>query len=155
MAHTPSWSRHRFGGSPPGEDTAAQERGKTAARGGRYPAPPFYLESPPAVIPIDVGRQLLVDDFLVEHTDLRHTFDAPSTPADGAGRAERRPPSRLAGTGSRWQLRGRRAGTRGGRFPRPGRQRRWHRACVLVRRRTRPARPDELAAGTRDGGCEP
>ncbi|MFA6244667.1 MAG: hypothetical protein WC655_27230, partial [Candidatus Hydrogenedentales bacterium] len=29
-----------------------------------------YLESPPSVIPIDVGRQLFVDDFLIEHTDL-------------------------------------------------------------------------------------
>ena len=29
-----------------------------------------YLEAPPQVIPIDVGRQLLVDDFLIEKTDL-------------------------------------------------------------------------------------
>src|SRR5436309_1679921 len=27
-----------------------------------------YLKSPPAVIPIDVGRQLLADDFLIEET---------------------------------------------------------------------------------------
>jgi len=33
-----------------------------------------YLESPPAVIPIDVGRQLFVDDFLIEHTTLTRTF---------------------------------------------------------------------------------
>jgi hypothetical protein len=33
-----------------------------------------YLEHPPAVIPIDVGRQLLVDDFLIEQTTLRRTF---------------------------------------------------------------------------------
>jgi len=33
-----------------------------------------YLESPPAVIPIDVGRQLFVDDFLIEQTTLRRTF---------------------------------------------------------------------------------
>jgi hypothetical protein len=43
----------------------------------RDPVTPPYLRSPPAVIPIDVGRQLLVDDFLVEHTDLRRTFHAP------------------------------------------------------------------------------
>ncbi|MFC1714400.1 hypothetical protein ACFL6S_12090 [Candidatus Poribacteria bacterium] len=36
--------------------------------------PPPYLESPPAVIPIDVGRQLFVDDFLVESTTLARTF---------------------------------------------------------------------------------
>lgn len=33
-----------------------------------------YLQSPPKVIPIDVGRQLLVDDFLIEQTDLQRTF---------------------------------------------------------------------------------
>jgi hypothetical protein len=37
-------------------------------------ATPAYLISPPAVIPIDVGRQLFVDRFLVESTDLRRTF---------------------------------------------------------------------------------
>ena len=34
---------------------------------------PPYLRSPPAVIPIDVGRQLFVDDFLVENTTLTRT----------------------------------------------------------------------------------
>ena len=33
-----------------------------------------YLEHPPAVIPIDVGRQLFVDDFLIETTTLNRTF---------------------------------------------------------------------------------
>jgi hypothetical protein len=33
-----------------------------------------YLEKPPRVIPIDVGRQLFVDDFLLEHSTLRRTF---------------------------------------------------------------------------------
>jgi hypothetical protein len=33
-----------------------------------------YLDSPPDVISIDVGRQLFVDDFLVEATDLEQTF---------------------------------------------------------------------------------
>ncbi len=38
------------------------------------PMAPPYLASPPAVIPIDVGRQLWVDDFLIEKTTLRRTF---------------------------------------------------------------------------------
>jgi len=33
-----------------------------------------YLEAPPAVIPIDVGRQLFVDGFLIEETTLARTF---------------------------------------------------------------------------------
>jgi hypothetical protein len=33
-----------------------------------------YLESPPSVIPIDVGRQLFVDDFLIAETTLERTF---------------------------------------------------------------------------------
>jgi hypothetical protein len=48
------------------------------------PAPPPYLTSPPAVIPIDVGRQLFVDDFLIEQTTLTRTFHSaeyhPATP---------------------------------------------------------------------------
>lgn len=39
------------------------------------PTPP-YLIQPPDVIPIDVGRQLFVDDFLVEHTTLKRTVHA-------------------------------------------------------------------------------
>jgi hypothetical protein len=38
------------------------------------PMPVPYLEHPPKVIPIDVGRQLFVDDFLVESTTLTRTF---------------------------------------------------------------------------------
>ena len=34
------------------------------------PMSPPYLADPPAVIPIDVGRQLFVDDFLIEQTAL-------------------------------------------------------------------------------------
>jgi len=37
------------------------------------PTPP-YLISPPRVIPIDVGRQLFVDDFLIEQTTLKRDF---------------------------------------------------------------------------------
>jgi len=41
-------------------------------RGDVMPVP--YLENPPGVIPIDVGRQLFVDDFLIETTNLKRTF---------------------------------------------------------------------------------
>jgi hypothetical protein len=39
-----------------------------------HPATPPYLIAPPRVIPIDVGRQLFVDDFLIEHTTLQRRF---------------------------------------------------------------------------------
>ncbi|MDD4920933.1 MAG: glycosyl hydrolase family 32 [Bacteroidales bacterium] len=38
------------------------------------PMPVPYLDNPPRVIPIDVGRQLFVDDFLIESTDLKRAF---------------------------------------------------------------------------------
>ena len=38
------------------------------------PIAPPYLIDPPTVIPIDVGRQLFVDDFLIEQTSLVRTF---------------------------------------------------------------------------------
>ena len=44
----------------------------------REPMPVPYLKSPPKVIPIDVGRQLLVDDFLIEKSDLERTFHRPT-----------------------------------------------------------------------------
>ncbi|HSI11547.1 MAG TPA: hypothetical protein VK961_05860 [Chthoniobacter sp.] len=40
----------------------------------RETPPVPYLNAPPAVIPIDVGRQLFVDDFLIEKTTLQRTF---------------------------------------------------------------------------------
>ena len=43
----------------------------------REPATPPYLASPPAVVPVDVGRQLFVDDFLVDSTTLVRTFHTP------------------------------------------------------------------------------
>src|SRR5882724_10696364 len=46
------------------------------------PGDPPYLMSPPAVIPIDLGRQLLVDDFLIEKTDLKRTFHVPKPHKD-------------------------------------------------------------------------
>ncbi len=38
------------------------------------PIIPPYLASPPALIPIDVGRQLFVDDFLIADTTLKRAF---------------------------------------------------------------------------------
>lgn len=36
-----------------------------------------YLSAPPRVIPIDTGRQLFVDDFLIEQTTLKRTYHQP------------------------------------------------------------------------------
>src|SRR5690606_13893417 len=33
-----------------------------------------YLQRPPKVIPVDVGRQLYVDDFLIEKTTLKRSY---------------------------------------------------------------------------------
>ena len=44
----------------------------------KEPMTPPYLTAPPAVIPIDVGRQLFVDEFLVEQTTLRRTHHLPT-----------------------------------------------------------------------------
>ncbi len=41
------------------------------------PQRPPYLANPPAVIPIDVGRQLFVDDFLIEESTLHRSFHRP------------------------------------------------------------------------------
>ena len=41
---------------------------------GEAPLPVPYLDAPPAVIPIDTGRQLFVDDFLIDRTTLRRTW---------------------------------------------------------------------------------
>ena len=38
---------------------------------------PPYLDTPPKVVPIDIGRQLFVDDFLIEQTNLTRTFHTP------------------------------------------------------------------------------
>lgn len=38
------------------------------------PMPVPYLAQPPAVIPIDVGRQLFVDDFLIENSQLKRVW---------------------------------------------------------------------------------
>ena len=65
---------------------------------GDEPMPVPYLKDRPAVVPIDVGRQLFVDDFLIEKTDLVRTFHRPEhhaaspvvkvdTPAEKQGKA--------------------------------------------------------------------
>ena len=41
------------------------------------PMPVPYLTNPPAVIPVNLGRQLFVDDFLIESTTLRRRFHRP------------------------------------------------------------------------------
>jgi hypothetical protein len=46
------------------------------------PVTPAYLTSPPSVIPIDLGRQLFVDDFLIETTNLKRTWHTPQPCAD-------------------------------------------------------------------------
>ncbi len=43
----------------------------------REPMPLPYLQNPPAVIPIDIGRQLFVDDFLVGETTLERVWHRP------------------------------------------------------------------------------
>ncbi|MDD2601147.1 MAG: glycosyl hydrolase family 32 [Kiritimatiellae bacterium] len=41
------------------------------------PMPVPYLDHPPAVIPIDLGRQLFVDDFLIENSTLKRVCHMP------------------------------------------------------------------------------
>jgi hypothetical protein len=41
------------------------------------PMPVPYLKNLPTVIPVDTGRQLFVDDFLIEKTDLQRRFHKP------------------------------------------------------------------------------
>ena len=54
------------------------------------PMPVPYLAKPPAVIPVDVGRQLFVDDFLIESTTLQRRFHQPAYhPASPVLRPER------------------------------------------------------------------
>jgi hypothetical protein len=43
----------------------------------KAPLPVPYLAQPPEVIPVDLGRQLLVDDFLIAETDLTRRFEKP------------------------------------------------------------------------------
>lgn len=49
---------------------------------GEPPPTPPYLRDPPKVIPIDIGRQLFVDDFLIESTTLTREFHRPEYYSD-------------------------------------------------------------------------
>jgi len=65
---------------------------------GDEPSRPPYLAAPPDVVPIDVGRQLFVDDFLVAASTLERTFHRPEYFAGNPVLAPDRPwESRLAG----------------------------------------------------------
>ncbi len=44
----------------------------------RTPMPVPWLDNPPACIPIDTGRQLFVDDFLIDRTSLARVFHRPA-----------------------------------------------------------------------------
>lgn len=44
----------------------------------RDPMPLPYLDKPPEVIPVDVGRQLFVDDFLIAKTNMKREFHQPT-----------------------------------------------------------------------------
>jgi hypothetical protein len=80
--------------APPDADTDDASRGEILYNGIRLPTEwpprniPYRSDEPmpvpwlepggiPEVIPIDVGRQLFVDDFLVEQTDLERAFHQP------------------------------------------------------------------------------
>jgi hypothetical protein len=54
-----------------------------------------YLQNPPDIIPIDIGRQLFVDDFLIEETTLKRTYH----------RAEYHPSSPVLEPDRRWETR--------------------------------------------------
>jgi hypothetical protein len=59
------------------------------------PVTPSYLIDPPAVIPIDLGRQLFVDDFLIEQTSLVRTFHP----------AEYHPANPIVRPTTKWEIR--------------------------------------------------
>lgn len=48
----------------------------------REPMPVPYLENRPALVPIDIGRQLFVDDFLIDETTLKRVFHLPEYQPD-------------------------------------------------------------------------
>jgi hypothetical protein len=45
--------------------------------GDESPMPVPYLDHPPEIIPIDIGRQLFVDNFLIAETNLTRTYHKP------------------------------------------------------------------------------
>ena len=58
-----------------GIELASDPRARTDMLSYGYaPTPVPYLENRPAVVPIDIGRQLFVDDFLIEETTLARSY---------------------------------------------------------------------------------
>lgn len=68
----------------------------------REEQPVPYLKTPPEVIPIDVGRQLFVDDFLIAKTTLRRTFHHAQKYSGNPLLAPQKP-CELAGSFSEWK----------------------------------------------------
>ena len=68
----------------------------------REPLPVPYLDAPPAVIPIDVGRQLFVDDFFIAQTTLRRTFHH-AQKYDGNPVLKPETPQEITGGFEKWQ----------------------------------------------------
>ena len=60
-----------------------------------HPVLPPYLADPPSVIPIDLGRQLFVDDFLIEETSMMRSWYA----------AEYHPANPILRPETKWELR--------------------------------------------------
>ena len=80
------------GTASPGEKPWSQNRGERLSNGivlpeewpprdidqtDTAPMPVPYLESRPEVVPIDVGRQLFVDNFLIETSELKRVYHLP------------------------------------------------------------------------------
>ncbi len=71
-AKTPTTKQERLYN---GIELAIDPRDRTDMTGfGRDPLPVPYLANPPKVIPVDVGRQLFVDDFLIAETTFTRTW---------------------------------------------------------------------------------
>lgn len=69
-----------------------------------------YLERPPGVVPVDLGRQLLVDDFLVEenwmsrvfHRPVKHPGNPVFYPRTPAEKNDHLPPAAIPKCGAVW-----------------------------------------------------
>ena len=65
-----------------GVTLASDARGRSDMPAYRnYPLPVPYLDHPPEVIPVDVGRQLFVDDFLIAETTMSRVWHKPQKDA--------------------------------------------------------------------------
>lgn len=83
---------------------------RTESPGTTEPMRVPYLEHPPVVIPIDLGRQLFVDDFLIEETWMPRVFHQPVkhpgnpvfVPATDHDRNAELPPCTIPKCGGLW-----------------------------------------------------